>query len=239
MRIFGRILKWAAIFLVALLVLSAFGMGFLLDVPFRLAFGWIGFLNGNLAMMKVNPLLLAEAAVCVAALGIGGHWFARWLCREMADDAPVPWRPRWTIAGLGGVLLLFVAGIATIGITHQAAWLFTAKGPLIEDAYSARTRVSEAILSGSALKSAITESYQKTGRLPASAAEAGLSEPFQPTPHAKALSVGAGGVIRVEVPESLSGGGEITLTPSSTGETLAWTCRSTLPPKVLPSACGE
>lgn len=238
MRILERILKWAAIFIVVLLVLPGFGLWFLLDIPYTLAFGWIAFLRNNLATMEVSPLLLAEAAVCIAALGVGGHWFARWLYREMAPNG-LAWRPGWTVAGLGAVLLLFLAGIATIGITHQAAWLFTAKGPLVEDAYSARARVSEAILSGSAAKSAVIEAYHKTGRLPASGAEAGLTEPFQATRHTKSLAVGPGGVIRVEVPESISGGGEITLTPSPSGETITWKCRSTLPRKVLPSVCRE
>ena len=52
---------------------------------------------------------------------------------------------RWTAAGLGLVLLLFVAGIATIGLTHQTAWLFMRTDPIVWNSFEVRARVQEAV----------------------------------------------------------------------------------------------
>jgi hypothetical protein len=238
MRILWSVVKWTAFLFLALIVLAFFGGSFLVEIPFTLAFGWIPFLRDNFAAMEINPLLLAEAAVCVGALATGGHWFARWLYREMVPNATVPWRPGWTVAGLGGVLLLFAAGIATIGITHQAAWLYTAKGPLLQDAFGDRTRVAQALVAAAEAQRAVAGTFEKTGKLPATNAEAG----WVPRPagrHATALAVGPGGVVSLEIAEAVAGGGIIALTPVPDGGTLNWKCRSTLPLRVLPSSCRD
>jgi hypothetical protein len=238
MRTFWRILKWGTILLFVMFLLALSGASFLIEIPFRLAFGWIGFLRDNLATMRLNLLLITEALVSVALLAAGGHWFARWLYREMVPDAPGPWRPGWTVAGLGGVLLLFVAGIATIGITHQAAWLFTAKGPLLQDSFTDRARVTEAMLAATDARNAVAEAYARTGKLPASAGEANWSPPA-PRKAAKAIALGQGGVVSVEIDERIAGGGIITLTPAVEGAALTWKCRASLPKRVLPSQCRE
>ena len=236
MRIIRLILKWVGIVFLVLLVLSG-GAIFVVEIPAVLALGWIRFLRDNLETMEVNPLLWAEAAGCIVALGIGGHWFARWLYGEMAPGAPQPWRPGWTIAGLAAVLLLFIAGIATIGITHQTAWLFTAKEPFIRNTWDARINISRALSEARASQEAVEEAHRRTGRFPGSDAEAGLPQRFQPTKNVLAQSVGPGGVIRIDFAEAVAGGGVVTLTPSFEGATLKWTCRSTLPQRELPASC--
>jgi hypothetical protein len=47
---------------------------------------------------------------------------------------------RWTAAILGVVVLMFVAGIAAVGVTHQTAWLATSPEPFAERGSSA-TRI--------------------------------------------------------------------------------------------------
>ena len=237
MRIIGLILKWVGIVFIVLLVLSA-GAVFMVEIPVVLALGWIRFLRDNVATMEVNPLLWAEAAGCIVALGFGGHWFARWLYGEMAPGAAQPWRPGWTVAGLAGVLLLFVAGIATIGITHQAAWLFTAKEPFIKNTWEARINISRALSEARSLQEAVEEAHRRAGQLPGSDADAGLRQRFQPTQHVLAQSVGQGGVIRIEFAESVAGGGIVTLTPSLEGSSIKWACRSSLPRRDLPGSCA-
>lgn len=238
MRIVWTILKWVGILFIVLLLVGGGGI-FLLEIPVALAFGWIRFLRENLAMMELNPLLWAEAAGCVVALGLGGHWFARWLYGEMAPTAVQPWRPGWTIAGLGAVLLLFIAGIATIGITHQTAWLFTAKGPLLRNSWATRMQVSTELAAARPLQDAVQEAHRRTGRLPATDAEAGWTGRFQPTQDVLARSVVTGGVVRIEFAESIAGGGILTLTPAPEGDSLQWTCRSTLPQRELPASCRD
>lgn len=238
MRIVWTILKWVAILFVVLL-LAGSGAIFLLEIPFVLAFGWIRFLNENLATMEVNPPLWAEAAGCVVVLGFGGHWFARWLYREIAPGAPGPWRPGWTVAGLAGLLLLFVAGIATIGITHQAAWLFTAKGPLLKNSWAARMLISRELSAARPLQDAVGEAHRRMRRLPSTDAEAGWTEGFQPTQDVLVRSIVSGGVVRIEFGESVAGGGAVTLTPEPEGDSLKWHCRSTLPQRELPASCRD
>jgi hypothetical protein len=238
MRIIGLILKWVGILFVVLLVLSG-GAIFLVEIPLTLAFGWFGFMRDNLATMDMNPLLWAEAAGCIVALGFGGHWFACWLYGEMAPSAPQPWRPGWTVAGLAAVLLLFIAGIATIGITHQTAWLFTAKEPFIKNSWEARINISRALSEAGSLREAVEEAHRRTGRLPGSNADAGAPPRFQPTRYVLAQSVGQDGVIRIEFSELVAGGGVVTLTPALEGSSIKWACRATLPQRELPASCRD
>jgi type IV pilus assembly protein PilA len=235
-----RVLKWVAIVLLLLILIVGGGV-FLVEIPFRLAFGWIFFLRDNFATLEVNLLRVAEALACIAALGLGGHFFARWLYRQMAPAA-APWRPGWTVAGLGAVLLLFVAGIGTVGITHQTAWLFTDPGPLLNDSmgYGKRARVSEAILAASAARTAVAETFVKSGRLPASDAEAGLARADPESRYVKTVSVLPGGVVRIEVAEVIQEGGIITFTPTPKDGGLEWKCSSAnMQKRDLPGSCRE
>ncbi len=237
-----RILKWIPIVLgvfAVLFVVASMGGGFLIEIPFRLAFGWIGFLLTNLEAMEPNGLLIAEAAGCAIAFGIGGHYFARWLWREMAPAGSGAWRAGWSIAGVGGVLLLFVAGIATIGITHQSAWLFTAKGPLLEDPFTDRMRVGQALGDAASARTAIGEFFRRTGRLPQNAAEAGIDVKMLSGRYAKSVSIEPGGIVRIEIPEQLGGGGFVSLTPRAKDDELDWKCSATLDRKVTPPACRD
>ena len=108
----------------------------------------------------------------------------------MAPGAVQPWRPGWTVVGLAAVLLLFIAGIATIGITHQTAWLFTAKEPFIKNSWDTRINISRALSEVRPLQEAVEEAHRRAGRLPGSDAEAGSPQRFQPTKNVLAQSVG-------------------------------------------------
>jgi len=237
LRIAWLVVKWVLILFVVLLVVGAGGM-FLLEIPLRLAFGWIAFLRDNVMAMEMNWLLVAEAVACAVLLGIGGHFFARWLFRHMAPAGDLAWRPAWTVAGLGAILLLFVAGIATIGITHQAAWLFTDKTPLLEDSYTSRARVSAAIQAGEPLRTLVAEHFERTGRLPQNNADAGAAN-IPAARYVKTVNIGSNGVVTIDLDEAAGGGGTVSLTPIPKGTQLEWTCRSTVMPKFLPSRCRE
>src|SRR5262249_25254848 len=50
----------------------------------------------------------------------------------------------WTAAVVGVVVLLFVAGIGVVGLTHQTAWLITSPEPLLRDRHEAMNRSSSA-----------------------------------------------------------------------------------------------
>jgi len=231
MRTLVRVLKWIAIVFVLLVFLAVLPT---VEIPFRLAFGWIVFLRDNIARLTLNPLRVAEAAACIAALGFGGHFFARWLYGQMLPNAARAWRPGWTVAGLGAILLLFVAGVGTIGITHQTAWLLTDPDPLVRNYVSKRVKVSEAILTASGAKTLVGEIFVETGHLP----ESEVALPPLESKRVKTISIGAGGIVRIEIADEIEKGGVITLAPTPKDGKLVWKCRaSNIHRRNLPSEC--
>lgn len=99
-------------------VLSLEGVGALL-------FGWIPFLNRVMPRMTVDWPSVAVGVVAVLLFLIGVHWLARSWQRAVNATRPSlpPWKWRWTLMFGCVVLLLFSAGISTIGIFHQTGWL--------------------------------------------------------------------------------------------------------------------
>lgn len=186
----------------------------------------------NLLAMQPNWLLVAEGAVCVVALGFGGHYFLRWLVAG--------WRPRWTVLGLAGVLLLFVAGIAIIGITHQTAWLFTAQQPLIVDSWGPRFKIPEVLLSATEARSAVAAHYTQTGRLPHSLEETQAKQADLLTSrYVRAIRIAGDGVVLIELKDDVAQGGMIRLTPTPQGGELQWKCTSNLQQRHLPASCRD
>lgn len=232
-----KVVVWLFIAFIVLGFFLGSGSEYLMQIPFTLALGWSWFAWKNVIAVQWNWLLIGEAIVCTIALAIGGHYFMRWLWTQMGPAGAVPWRAQWTVAGLGGLLLLFVAGIATIGITHQTAWIFTDKGPFIEaDDYTNRARMSEAIMAGSAARMAVQEYFVRTGKLPQTSEEAGFDRAVT-SGYVKAIDISKG-VIRIEVVESL-GGGAITLVPVVNGSDLSFTCGGTMSQRRLPGSCRD
>lgn len=97
-----------------------------IEAPFALLFGWISFLSRVLPEVKPNgPVVLVGLTALVLFAG-GIHGLGRaW--RPTAGR----WKWTWTAAVVLGGLLLFSAGIAAIGTTHQVAWLATSDQPLV------------------------------------------------------------------------------------------------------------
>jgi hypothetical protein len=113
-------------------------MGF--DLPFDVGFnflcGWALFLGRVLPQVRVDPGQVVTALVCAACLAGGLHLFLRWLHGQVKGPGEMGgagrrWAPRWTMAILGLVVLMFVAGIAAVGMTHQTSWLLTSPEPLV------------------------------------------------------------------------------------------------------------
>ncbi|HEY2588885.1 MAG TPA: hypothetical protein VGI81_24290, partial [Tepidisphaeraceae bacterium] len=98
-----------------------------LDILFELLSGWITFLVRVMPKVQVRWDLVVSTAIYAIVLVGGAHGFLRWLCREMSrgpagvSAGPVPrWRWRWTLSGFLIVILMFTAGMAAIGVLHQA-----------------------------------------------------------------------------------------------------------------------
>jgi prepilin-type processing-associated H-X9-DG protein len=121
----------------ALFVLACLGQAVPFEFAFYLLFGWMRYLYRVVPNVRVDRSAAVSAVVCLALLTFGLHRFSSWLYRQMGssietDRAVAPrWHARWTVWLIGGTLLMFVAGLATVGITHQVAWLLLTSEKLV------------------------------------------------------------------------------------------------------------
>jgi prepilin-type processing-associated H-X9-DG protein len=115
---------------VGLVLLAYFGS---LEAPVALIFGWIAFLADVLPRMTVDGPGLLVAAIAAVLFAAGVHFTGRaWRRRPVTEqETSVPWRGRWSVAVIAAVFLLFTAGVAIVGTTHQIVWLFSSKRPIV------------------------------------------------------------------------------------------------------------
>ena len=113
-----------AVLLVLFLLVFIPGGGAAGDALFALLFGWIRFVGQVLPKITINPAGVGMAVGCVGLAAVVGHRFCLWLRQGE------PWRWRWTLAGLAGVVVLFASGMAFTGVAHQAGWLLRSPVPL-------------------------------------------------------------------------------------------------------------
>lgn len=112
-------------------------LGFALpgDVAINLIGGWIMFLVRVMSEIDVNIGGIVTGLVCLAALVVGMQLFLSWFYRatplaEAQEPRPKRvWHWRWTFAIVTVVVLMFVAGISAVGVTHQTYWLATSPEP--------------------------------------------------------------------------------------------------------------
>jgi hypothetical protein len=87
----------------------------------HLAIGWMTFLTRTLPKVTVDWGGVSMLLLCVFLAGAVGHNFCAWLWKGSGREGA--WRLKWTAMGLAGVVLLFAAGTAFTGVTHQVGWL--------------------------------------------------------------------------------------------------------------------
>jgi hypothetical protein len=131
LRVFGVL---AFVVGVAFLTLCA-GLIVIVELPFRLAFGWVMYLVRVVPSWNPDPVAVGTAVVCLVGVAVGGHWFFRWLYKATGDgEREWPWR--WTRKVVALVVVMFVAGIAVTGLVHQTIWLVRSPEPLAGNGYS-------------------------------------------------------------------------------------------------------
>lgn len=107
-----------------------------LDFAFTLVLGWVVYVFRVIPQTSIDWGGVATAALCLLGLVGGLHWFLRWLYGQMRkpgepDLQPAPtWKLRWTLALVALVVLMFVAGISAVGLSHQTVWLATSPMPI-------------------------------------------------------------------------------------------------------------
>jgi hypothetical protein len=108
----------------------------LANVLIALGAGWIMYLVRVVPQVQISWPGMLGGACCLAGVIVLGHGISAWLWRETAATAgesrPRRWRGGWTLAAVGIVVLMFVAGIAAVGATHQSAWLIRSDAPIFE-----------------------------------------------------------------------------------------------------------
>jgi prepilin-type processing-associated H-X9-DG protein len=109
-----------------------------------MAVGWIAFLRRVIPEVKADWGTVVFAVLALAVFTIGLHAFLGWFHRHWtrAEDARIPssWSAGWSAATVTIILLLFVAGTATVGIVHQVTWLARSPEPLFASNFEAAYR---------------------------------------------------------------------------------------------------
>jgi hypothetical protein len=108
----------------------------LLSVAYHLLLGWTTHAGTVLPQVTFNWSGVGMLALCVALAAGIGHRFCRWLWQGTGHQDP--WRLRWTISGLGMVVLMFSAGMAITAVAHQTGWLLRSKEPLLSSGSNER-----------------------------------------------------------------------------------------------------
>jgi hypothetical protein len=125
-------LKWLALLLPVFCLLP-----FLAEAALFLVAGWASFLFRVLPQITVNVNGVLTGVVALAGFVAGLHLLLRWLYgATAADTAEAParrWQLRWTLGLTGLVVVMFAAGIATVGSLHQVGWLATSPVPFLDD----------------------------------------------------------------------------------------------------------
>jgi hypothetical protein len=101
------------------------------QASYALVAGWVHFLARVLPQITVNANGVLTGVVGLLAFVAGLHLFARWFYAASPDAPPHRWQFRWTLGLTALVVVMFAAGIATVGTLHQIGWLATSPVPLI------------------------------------------------------------------------------------------------------------
>jgi prepilin-type processing-associated H-X9-DG protein len=125
----------------SLFVLAFLGFALPLDFLIAMFLGWGFYLAQVVPEVRVTWESVALAVVLLAIFAVGLHAFLSWIYGQIQADEkpPKPWPRRWSAVVVCLILLMFVSGIAAIGVIHQSGWLLRSKEPLVESDGSARS----------------------------------------------------------------------------------------------------
>jgi hypothetical protein len=136
---------WVVLGLLAVLSLPCLiGSTWQGELVFWLAAGWLLFLNRVSAGVTPDWTEVATGFAALAAFAVGLHLFLRWLYRAFdstsSDESESSnltatksgWAVRWTLSAVAIAVMMFVAGISVVGITHQISWMLTSNQPILK-----------------------------------------------------------------------------------------------------------
>lgn len=134
--------------------------------------------------------------------------------------------------GVIAVVLIIPVGIVVIGILAAIAL------PAYQD-YTQRARVAEVLASAGPWRTAVTEHFFDTGKLPENAAALKTAPADAGSRHGK-VTLGANGLLTLTMagPSAALADKTIELRPQAAGKELQWDCKGgSLPPKYRPASC--
>lgn len=112
-------------FAVFLLILGAAGP---VEIPFYIAFGWIGFITRTIPKISVNIDMILFAGLCLLIVLVIGHQFTLWLVSSITSKFKWTWK--WTFVAVIGVCLPMLVGMSVVGLVHQIGWISSSTEPL-------------------------------------------------------------------------------------------------------------
>jgi prepilin-type processing-associated H-X9-DG protein len=121
----------------ALLVFCCLADLFPFEFIVLLVAGWGMFLFRVVPQIQLDVSAIALSCSALLLFAIGLHGFLRWLSSAAWPQLGT-WRPRWTVSIVALTLLMFVAGISFVGVTHQVTWMATSKEPLFRSGAGTR-----------------------------------------------------------------------------------------------------
>lgn len=125
----------------------------------QLVLGWLYFLIRVLPKISPDWPTAILGMVSVIAFVIGLHYTLQWFLKQSPVAPAMNWRPRSTVVVACMVMLMFAAGTAMVGATHQFIWWLSSTEPTASDE-EARAQLRIPALS-SAVQSA-REAAQRT-----------------------------------------------------------------------------
>jgi len=119
------------------------------ELLFGALFGWISYLSRVGPQIRPDWAAVGMGVGALALFAVGLHWFLAWFyaaanaaktsSSEAASFGQSPgagWLMRWTLSVVVIVVMMFVAGISMVGITHQVVWLANSKEPMLHDSFA-------------------------------------------------------------------------------------------------------
>lgn len=107
----------------------------LMAMPFLIVFGWISFLWRVLPQVTVDWSGVATSLGCLLVLGSILQWLGRWAA-TWPGETKIAWHWTKALVLLGGVVALFWAGLASVGLVRATQWLLQTEDNWFTDRYS-------------------------------------------------------------------------------------------------------